>query len=165
MAAPADTTRLDPGASSGNNRHLDNGHSTKIAFARDPDVSFWEKTVPMPGLEGGDPIETTTMHNSTWRTFASRSLITLTPITITAAYDPAVFEQIRNNLLNQNGAITVTLPDGSTLSFWGYLQTFEPEALEEGTFPMANITIVPTNYDDATDNDEADPVYTDVIGT
>ena len=159
MATPATTSRSTPAG-----KILEDGHSTVIAFARDVDVSFWEKTTQPPGMEGGDPIDITTMHNSTWRTMAPRSLITLTPFTVTAGYDPNVYNNILNNLLNQSGSITVHFPDGSTLDFYGYLQTFEPQANAEGTHPECNITIVPTNYDPTNDVEEA-PVLTEVAGT
>ena len=73
MAAPAITARTTPAGIM-----LKDGYSTKIAFAADPDVSFWEKTVKPPGIDGGDGIEQTTMHNSAYRTMRSRSLKTLT---------------------------------------------------------------------------------------
>jgi len=164
MAVPATTTRADPGATNGFDIRMDDGHSTKIAFDRDPDVSFWEKTVQPPGVEGGDPIDTTTMHNTTYRTMASQRLITTTAITITAAYDPEVKDQIIANLVNQEGSITIHYPDGSTEDFFGYLQTFEPQPHVQGEPPEATITVVPTNNDPA-DGTEQGPVLTGISGT
>ena len=158
MAAPATTPRSAPGGIK-----LDDGFSTKIAFERDPDVSFWEVTVQPPGVDGGDPIDTTTMHNLNWRTMAARALKTLTESSVTARYDPAVYTQILE-LINIPGAITVHFPDGSTLDFYGFLQTFEVGDHAEGEPPEATLTIQPTNYDP--DNDvEAAPVLTSVAGT
>lgn len=142
---------------------LDDGFSTKIAFNRDPDVSFWEKTVKPPGIDGGDAVETTTMHNVTWRTMSPRKLRTMTQMTSKAAYDPAVYDQIRE-LVNQEGSITVHFPDGSKLDFFGYLKDFEPDDHVEGTQPEATITIVPTNQDPVTGAETA-PVLTSVTGT
>ena len=102
MAAPATTASSTPAGI-----HLSDGYSTKIAFERDPDVSFWEKTVAPPGLDGGDPIETTTMHNATFRTMRPRALYTLSEMTTTVAYDPNVYNNITDNLLNQEGSITI----------------------------------------------------------
>lgn len=123
---------------------LDDGYSTKIAFAEDADVSFWEKTVTPPGVEGGDAIETTTMHNTTWRTKAARSLKELTDGAITCAYDPAVYDQIIA-LVNVEGEITCHFSDSSTLDFWGYLKSFVPQECQEGEQPEAEIEIVCTN--------------------
>jgi hypothetical protein len=143
---------------------LDDGFPTKIAFERDPDVSFWEKSVQPPGFDGGDPIDTTTMHNTSYRTMSSRRLKTMTEATLTVAYDPAVYTQINNNLINQEGSVTVRFPDGSTLDFFGYLQTFEPSEVTEGEQPEAEITIAVTNQDPVTGAETA-PVITSVAGT
>lgn len=159
MTAPVTTARVAP-----TGLYLIDGHSTKIAFARDSDISFWEKSPQPPGMDGGDPIDVTTMHNTTWRTMRPRSLTTLTELSITAAYDPVCYTDILNNLLNQEGSITVTFSDGSTLDFFGYLKTFEPNEVEEGEQPEASITIQPTNWDPVAGSEEA-PVMTSVTGT
>jgi hypothetical protein len=138
---------------------LEDGYSTKIAFAADPDVGFWEKTVTPPGIDGGDAIEQTTMHNSTWRTFAARSLATLTDVSVTAAYDPAVYPQIVA-LINVEGLITLHFPDGSTLDFYGFLKEFTPGEHSEGDQPEADITIICTNRN-PTSGAEVGPVFTD----
>ncbi len=158
MTAPTNTPRMAPVGV-----RLTDGFSTTIAFAADDNVSFWEATVQAPGLDGGDPIETTTMHNTTWRQMNARSLITLMPITVTAAYDPFVYDQIIA-LINVEGAVSIAFPDGDTLDFFGFLQTFEPDALEEGTMPEASLTITPTNTDPVT-GDEETPVLTATTGT
>lgn len=158
MAAPSTTTRVAP-----NGVKLDDGFSTTIAFALDPDIAFFEKSVQPPGIDGGDAIETTTMHNTAWRTMSSRQLKTLTEISTTVAYDPAVYTQILS-LINQEGSITIEFPDGSTLDFYGYLKSFEPSELQEGEQPEASISIVPTNWDPV-NCVEAAPVLTSATGT
>lgn len=140
---------------------LEDGYQALIAFAENPDVKLWEKTVKPPGLEGGDPVDTTTMHNQTYRTSAPRHLKTLTPVQTTTAYDPAVYEEIKD-LINVNGWITIHFPDGSTYDFVGYLQNFDPSPLQEGNPPEATATIVPTNE---LDGIETDPVYTPASGS
>jgi len=159
MTAPSTTARLTPAGIK-----ISDGFSTKIAFDRDPNVSFWEKEVTPPGFDGGDAIDDTTMHNTTYRTFASRSLTTLTESSITVMYDPDVYNNILDNLLNQEGSITVTFPDGSTMDFYGYLRTFVPGPLVEGEPPEAEITIQPTNRENGTSTEEA-MVLTSVSGT
>lgn len=155
---PSTTTRQTPSGIK-----LDDGFSTKIAPAADPDVSFWEKTVQPPGIDGGDAIDTTTMHNITWRTMAPRALKTLTECSVTAAYDPNLYNSILS-LINLETSWTVRFPDGSTLDFFGFLKNFEPQEHQEGEQPEANITIVPTNQDPTT-GAEAAPVLTNVAGT
>ncbi len=157
MGAPTATARQTPAGI----RLLD-GYQTLITFAGDPDISFWEKTVTPPGLDGGDAIPTTTMHNVLWRTMAARALIDLTELTLTAAYDPDLYDEIKA-ILNINDQITVTFPDGSTLAFWGFLRLFDVQSMEGGSPPEANITIQPTNTDGS--GAEQGPVMTEVEGT
>jgi hypothetical protein len=158
MADPATTPRSDPVGIA-----LKDGYQTLIAFAADPDVSFWEITVQPPGIEGGDPIDQTTMHNIDYRTMCPASLKTLTPVNVTASYDPDVLNQIES-LINLNGSITIHFPDGSTTDFFGFLQTFEPGDNTENERPEATLTIVPSNWDPV-NNVEAGPVTTSVPGT
>lgn len=142
---------------------LEDGHSTIITLAADPDVSLWEKSVTPPGIDGGDAVEQTTMHNVTWRPMAPRRLKTLTEMTFTAAYDPDAYNQLVG-LINVETTVTVRFPDGSTLAFYGYLKSFEPQELSEGEQPEANCSIVPTNADPVT-GAEAGPVLTSAAGT
>lgn len=161
MTAPAHTNRINPSTAS--KIALEDGFSSVFAFAIDPDVALWEKTVKPPGYDGGEPIDTTTMHNSEWRTMAPRQLITMSALTGTAAYDPVLYTQLRS-LINVEGAITQHFPDGSKISFYGFLQKWEPDALAEGKQPECQFTIVVTNQDPTTGAEE-DPVYVDVAGT
>ena len=157
MAAPTPTARGTPAGIK-----LWDGHSTKITFASNTTISLWEKGVKPPGLDGGTPIETTTMHNSTMRTMAPRSLKTLTDSVTKCAYDPNLINLLYSQV-NVRDTITVTFSDGSTLAFFGYLQKFEPDELQEGTFPTASVTITPTNTDSS--GAEQAPVLTSVAGT
>jgi len=142
---------------------LDDGFSTKIAFAADADVSFWEKTVTPPGIDGGDPIDITNMFNSATRTKAARSLYEVTDASATVAYDPVVIDQILA-LVNVNGSITVHFPNGDTLDFFGYLRSFTPQENQEGEEPLADIVIVATNVDSSTGAETA-PNYKTSVGT
>lgn len=136
---------------------LEYGYQTLIAFAADADIDLWEKSVQPPGVDVGDAIDITTQHNDTWRTSAPRALLTLMPISITVAYDPAVYDQIIA-IIGDNGWITIHFPDGSTLDFVGFLKSFVPgELSEDGGHPTATCEIVPTNVLTGT---ETEPVYT-----
>ncbi|MFA5376328.1 MAG: hypothetical protein WC455_11340 [Dehalococcoidia bacterium] len=157
MAAPTATERSTPGG-----LKLKDGFSSKLTLAADSDIEFFEKTVQPPGMDAGEAIETTTMHNTTYRTFTARKLITLTQITINAAYDPAVYTSIVA-IIGDETTITVEFADGTTIAFYGFLKSFTPEAMEEGTMPMAAIVIVPTNVDST--GAEQGPTVTSVTGT
>lgn len=152
------TTRVAPVG-----RHLDDGYQTLIAFAVNPDISFWEKSVKPPGFDGGDPIDTTTMFNTTYRTMASRALKTMTGGQMVVAYDPRVMDLIVA-IINVEGAITCTFSDGSTWDFYGFLQSFEPNDCAEGAQPEATVVFVPTNTDPDT-GAEVGPNYKTASGT
>jgi hypothetical protein len=122
---------------------LRDGYPTTINLSG-AGVTFWEKTVQPIGIDGGEPIDTTTMRNESVRTKAPRHLYDVTPIQINAAYDPTVYTTILAQI-NINQQIVTTMPDGATITWWGYLQKFIPEVNEEGKEPMAAITLVPTN--------------------
>ncbi len=158
MAAPAAVARVYP-----TGIRLKDGYQTLITIGADPDASFWEKTVKPPSLDGREKIDTTTMHNDRWVTNAARQLIEMGDVTGKASYDPNVFVLFLQ-ILNVETTITITFPDGSTLAFYGYLQKFEFDELAEGTNPEASYTVVVTN-EDPTTGEEEDPVFVNVSGT
>lgn len=123
---------------------IDDGHGTKYTFSENPTVKFWEKSVTPPGLSGGGANDTTTLRNETFRTKAPRKLLDVSDSSCTVAYDPEVFSDILDMLL-VNQEITVTFPDGATLKFWGWVDTFTPGACEEGSQPTADITVIVSN--------------------
>lgn len=127
---------------------LDDGHSTTITFELNTTASLWEVAVTPPGVDGGEPVDITTMRNLIWRTMNPRKLKTLTPANFSAAYESVKLVLI-GDMVNKNQLITVTFPNGSTLVFWGYLQRFEPQEIVEGQQPRANCVIQPTNHNNA----------------
>lgn len=139
-------------------KRLDDGFSTIIALASGA-IKFWEKQVTPPGMDGGGENDTTTMRNTRYRTRAPKKLVTMTDMTLVAAYDPAVYPQIVTNI-QVNQQITVTFSDGSTLVFWGWLDKFVPGEIQEGTQPTATVTIVPSNQDNSSPPVEQAPVLT-----
>lgn len=143
MAAPSATVRQDPVGIK-----LPDGYRALITLEDDPDISFWEKDVKPVGVDGGELIPQTTMHNDLVETFYPQSLYRLTDGTSKVAYDPQVITQIMA-MINRNQVITVRYRDGSTDAFWGCLRMFERDALQKGTQPEATVTFSPTNTDDA----------------
>jgi hypothetical protein len=136
---------------------IDDGFSTTITFANYPSVSFYEKEVTPPGMEGGGANEITTMLNTTWRTKAPKKLVSLTDCNFVAAYDPVVYSDVVS-MVNENQLITITFPDTSTVAFWGWLDQFTPNANTEGEQPTAQCTIIPSNQNAS--GTETAPVYT-----
>lgn len=158
MAAPTPTTRQDP-----NGRALGDGYPILITFASDPDIEFWEQSVTPPAFDGGDPVDATTQHNTTYRTKSPGSLIEVQDVSADVLYDPLVYPSVVA-IINRATTVTVHFPDGSSLCFYGYLRSFKPNAAKEKEKPMATVTIVVTNMDPS-DCSEYGPVYTAGPGT
>jgi hypothetical protein len=135
---------------------LTDGFPSKLALTGDPSISLWEKRLKPPGVDAGGPNDTSNMRNSVWRTMSPKKLKTLTALTYAAHYDPKVYGSIVNQCGN-NQQLTVTFPNGATLAFWGFIDKFEPGELVEGEPPLANVTVQPTNQDNA--GVEQAPVY------
>lgn len=158
MAAPSPTARATPGGIP-----MKDGYRTVVTIAFDTDISLWEVGVTAPGVDGGDGIDQTTMHNQRFRVMLNRALLTLTDMSFTCAWDPAVYDQIVS-ACNVNTTITVTFHDLSTIAFYGWLRVFQPDQNVEGTQPRATVTIQPSNWD-PTNKVEAGPLVTSVSGT
>jgi len=158
MTAPTHTARGSGPAGI----KLKDGFSSVLRIAAAPTVGLWTKGLKPPGLDGGDAIPQTTMENTLWRTFAPRALITLTEASAKAAYDPAVYTSLLT-ILNKAGSMTYWFSDGSYLDFYGFLKSFQPGELVEGTQPEADIIWVATNTDSA--GLEVAPVLYSAAGT
>lgn len=136
---------------------LDDGHQTLISFSEDSDVHLWEKGITPPGVDAGGENDTSTMHNTAWRTRSPKALKTLSECSGRCAYDPAVYDEIIS-MAGVNQLITITFADRSTLAFWGWLDKFTPGECVEGEQPEADFTIIPSNQNAA--GVETAPVYT-----
>lgn len=121
---------------------MPDGFSTIISLA--DGVVLKEKESTPPGLDGGGPIDTTTMRNTAYRTMEPKALITLLESGMTCAYDPAALTSVLA-AVNVNQFIDVTFPDGAKWSFWGWLDKFTPNASVEGEQPTAEVVIQPSN--------------------
>jgi hypothetical protein len=144
MPPPAPTARTTPTA-----KKPGTGYKILITFALDPDIEIWEKTVKPSGMDGGDPIDTTTQHNNVVRTKAPRALIENTDITITCTYNPVAIGSIRA-ILNKETTVTTRWWDGSTYAQYGFLRTFEPGDVAEDGQPEGTLTVSITNQDPTT---------------
>lgn len=158
MAAPTPVVRGTPAGIM-----LQSGFHTVVAISGDLTISFEEMSTTPPGIDGGDSIETTTFWNTIVRTKSPRDLFDTTDCSFTAAYDPAVYDEILA-VVNKRRTITVLFYDGSTLAFFGFLKSFIPNEATEDSIPTAEVVIVVTNFD-YINNVEAVPVMTSVAGT
>lgn len=156
--APSPTPRVAPTA-----RQLPEGYQALITFAANTSIEFFEMTIKPPGMDGGEPIKTTTQFNLTYHTKAPQHLIDMEPFETTVAYDPDVIPQIRA-LINVPTTVTIRYPSSDTDCFYGWMKSFKPGDLKIGEMPTATIEVVPSNYD-ASGHVEAGPVYTPASGT
>jgi hypothetical protein len=127
---------------------LRDGFATLIGFSLNGNVRLWEVTVKPPGLDAGGANDTTTMRNESYRTRQPKALKTVTAVTGSGAYDPVVYDDFKA-MLGVNQEITVDMPDGSSVTFWGWLDKFEPQEHREGEQPTASFTIEPSNQDNS----------------
>ena len=139
-----------------NEIRLDDGFATIISFENIPTVKLYEKEVTPPGMTAGGPIDTTTMRNTAWRTMSPRKLKSLTPVSATVAFATDAIPVVQGQVgINQQ--VTITFPDGSTIVFWGWIETFTLGRFTEAEQPTATITIQPGNVDN--DGAEVAPDY------
>ena len=137
-------------------RILRDGHSTILTFANIPNVNFLEKEITPPGVDGGGENDVTTMRNEVWRTRQPKKLKTLTPLTLTVAYDPAIYDDVEAQLQVVQ-LVTITFPDGSEVDFFGWIDSFLPGTNVEGEQPTAEMTVIPSNENEL--QEEVSPVY------
>ena len=128
---------------------MKNGYRMLVTLGNVASAPFWEVSVKPPGVDGGDEIDTTTMHNDEWRSKAPRALKDLTNSSTKAAYDPKIWNTILSQV-NVPQVITFLWPNGDLLSFYGFLKKWEPSDLTEGEMPTNDFEIVATNEDPAT---------------
>lgn len=134
---------------------LSDGFSTRISLTG-AGVTFEEKEVTPPSLDGGGPNDTTTMRKIAWRGKRPKMLKTMDKMTLKVAYDPAFYSTTVAQV-NVNQLLVVTFPDTHTLSFWGWLNKFAPDPHKEGEQPTAMIEIECSNENNS--GVEVAPVY------
>lgn len=132
------------------------GYQSLIAFEANQDVLFWEKGIKPPGMDGGEAIDATTMHNLIYRNMGPQALVTLTESTIRAAYTPNLYNDILS-LINVETSVTIRFSIGVYLAFYGFLRSFDGDEMTEAAQPECNIQITATNWDPV-NNVEAAPV-------
>ena len=123
---------------------LTDGFSTIISMSLLPNFKFYEVTVQPVGISNGGKIPNTTMRNTRWRTAAPKALLDLEDSTVKVTYDPACYsEAVASIGINQT--VTVQFPNGVTIASQMFMDSFKPDALEEGKLPEATIVFMATN--------------------
>lgn len=95
-----------------------------------------------PAWDGGDAIDITTLGNTEFRTKMAQTLKDIGECSFSCHYDPSVFASAP---INQNGTITITIPNWGALTFYGYLRSLTPQELVVGDAAKMDGTIVVTN--------------------
>jgi hypothetical protein len=138
--------------------YIGDGFGTTIAMANLPTVKLKEFEVTPASMKGGGAINRTTHRNTRFRTQSPKKLISSGDVAMKVEYDPAVKTQITAQL-QINQLFTLTYPTGDTEDFWGWLEEFSPDKLDEGNRGMASVVIIPSNMNDS--GVETGPVYTE----
>lgn len=125
-------------------QYLTDGHPTTVSFALNPSIKLKETSVSPPGLDGRGPNNTTTMRNSTWTTQQPKKLKTMTDFSFIAQYNPDVYTAILA-MMNTIQAITVTFSDSSSITFQGWINSFQPQDHVEGAMPTATVSVCVSN--------------------
>jgi hypothetical protein len=125
-----------------NATHYTDGHGFRIELVNQG-IVFYEKSVQIPGSEGGDPINITTNDNTAKHSFAPPALTEDTQAQAVVTYD-STDELAAKAAVDQSDDIQVTYPDGSTAAtFSGWLRSFIPDNAEGGAQPTATIIVQP----------------------
>lgn len=124
------------------------GQSTYVSFALQSAVHFLEKEVQPIGLDGGGSVEQTTMRNIRLRTFTPKRLYTVSEQTLKVAYDPNLLVQILG-MYQANQQLITTHPDGSSWTWFGWIESFKPDSNKEGTQPEATVVLMASNLNGA----------------
>ena len=127
---------------------MNDGFSTTITMSGNSSVLLYEKEVVPPGVVGGGPNETTTHRNTAWRTFSPKQLKTVGNSSAVVAYDPDAYEEVMA-LVNVEQIITIDFPDSSHLLFFGCVQDFILNPMQEGVQPTGVLEIASTNVNGA----------------
>ncbi len=124
-----------------------------------------ELEVTPPAIDGGDPIDLSCMRSGAWAPMYARRRKRAGPMTILVSWNPEVYFHnfavgvLENRIrINVNQLMILYFPNGATLTFWGFITKFEPQAMKEGERPTANLTIQLSFLDSSCNS--VWPVYT-----
>jgi len=129
---------------------LTEGYQTLIAFSQLPNVPFRERTVTPPQLDAAGLIDVTTMRSQILRQKQPKKLLDTSTMSCEIQWDPVVYStvgDVTKRVLGKVGGSQIEFPDGSQISFYGWIASFKPAALKEGEFASATIDVVCSHQD------------------
>jgi hypothetical protein len=125
-------------------KYLEDGHPTTILVSGAATLAIREKEVTPPGVDGGPPNDVSSMRNSVWTTFTFQKLVTLTPVECVVFAKGDILTTMLAQI-NVNQLHTVTMPDATTIAFWGAITAYKPNRNTKGEPPTATMTVSPSN--------------------
>lgn len=110
-------------------------------------MSLCLKSLGAVGATGGDPIDATCLSNVEFITKQPQTLKEIPDIAFTSMYTPSDLADILTEI-NSNQVISIAFAAGEgTLTFWGYLKSYEPKEAGKGEGWEATGSVVVTNLD------------------
>jgi len=120
-------------------------------------ASFCYVTLQGLGVDGGEKLEATCLSNVEWMTYLPQTLKDIPDLSFRAKFDPSTWDAVEAEV-NVNQALALNFPSPlGTLTFWGYLKSFQPEEGAVGAAWEGTGVIVATNLNAS--NVETGPVY------
>lgn len=127
---------------------LQDGYQTLVTFANLPGLSviFHEREVQPPSVEAGE-IDTMTMRDMLWRGKWPKSLLSAGDVTIPGRYDPVAYTTIVARIGRPANVTTcvIRMPDLSTLTLYGWIDSITPPSHKEGEMPLMEIKFKVSN--------------------
>lgn len=99
------------------------------------------KELTVPGYDSRGGVDTTTLNNVSYVTMLPKLLKKQTDVSGVAVYNPTKLSTAASKV-GITDYVTITFNDGSTFSFWGWLDKFTPNAMKEGEQPTVNFTVI-----------------------
>lgn len=127
--------------------YLMDGFPTIIGFSLGS-YHLYERTLDPIGYSMGGAIGVETMRNEAFRTQSPKSLVSVLAAGVKTAYLPTEIPLIINDI-GENQTIAIVWPTGTSVTFWGWIEEFKPETLEEGKFPLADVKIEVSNLNNS----------------
>lgn len=126
---------------------LRDGFKTLIGFQLLPGAGgtdYHEVELALPEIDGRGGIDQTSMRNTVYTTEIPKYLVTFGEFRGTFMYSAAFYVGL-TGLLNRNQLLSIQLPDGTVLQFWGWVSKATPSSLKEGERPTLDVTFRVSN--------------------
>ena len=123
-------------------------------------ASFCLTEIQFPGVDGGEPIDVTTLCNTAWITKQAPKLKEVPNWTASLLYIASEYDNIIA-LINVNSVCVITVPTVATITFYGYIKSFIPQQTGKGAVASANAEFV-VSCVKTTDSAETGPVVAEI---